>query len=269
MDPLVRGRGCGIIEARPSMDRIPAAPLVTPVRLHAWYSSARALLRELSRALNQGQTLLRADSGLPVGTHVVLVMAADCLSSPLEVEGTVTARRVRGARHEMTLRYDFDAGPQRHRLDEALAELQAETRRPRRVPRVPLTLSTDAATLGRDLEVTLIDLSATGARMQLVGRRLPKIEPGSRLRMSHRGRREGVRHPLRLTLEVRWLGPQGWSGGERHRLVGGRFVRLSEAMRRRLHALLRFDETRPGVRLESIDPPPIGPSRRRRSILKR
>jgi hypothetical protein len=251
------------------MDRIPAAPLVTPVRLHAWHSSARALLRELSRALNRGQTLIRADSGLPVGTHVVLVMGADCLSSPLEVEGTVTAWRVRGARHEMTLRYDFEAGAQRRQLDEALAELRAQTRRPRRTPRVPLTLSADAAAVSRGLEVTLIDLSRTGARLQLVGRRLPKIELGSRLRMRHRGQRDGMRHPLRLTLEVRWLGPAGRSEGERSRLVGGRFVRPSEAMGRRLQALLRFDETRAEVRLEAIEPPPARPSRRRRSTLKR
>jgi hypothetical protein len=259
------------------MDRIPAALLVTPVRLHAWHGSARALLRELSRALNQGQTLLRADSGLPVGTHIVLVMSADCLSSPLEVEGTVTACRVRGARHEMTLRYDFDPGPQqRRRLNEALAVLRAETRRPRRVPRVPLALSTDARTVGRGLEVTFLDLSRTGARLQIAGRQLPRLETGSRMRMRHRGHRQGGRRPLRLTLEVRWVGPRRRSGGQLTRVVGGRFVRLSEPMQRRLRALLRFDETRPEVFLDAIEPPPGSPPstpsrspRRRRSDLKR
>ena len=257
------------------MDRIPAAPLVTPVRLHAWYGSARALLQELSRALNKGQTLLRADSGLPVGSHIVLVMSAQCLSSPLEVEGTVTASEVRRGHHEMTLRYDFDPGAQRARLNEALAVLKAETRRPRRAPRVPLTLSTDAATLGRGLEVTVVDLSPTGARLRIEGRRLPRIDRGSRLRMRHRGLRKGMRRPLRLTLEVRWVGPRGREGERQARVVGGQFVRLSEAMGRRLRALLRFEETRPDVSLEAIEPPrekrgpaPAPPSRRR-SRLKR
>ena len=36
-----------------------------PIRLLAAYRSAEALLRELSRAISQGQTLLNADSGLP------------------------------------------------------------------------------------------------------------------------------------------------------------------------------------------------------------
>jgi hypothetical protein len=251
------------------MDRISVAPLLTPVRLHAWYTSARALLRELSRALNQGQTLLRADSGLPVGSHVILVMEAECLSAPLQVEGTVTAWKVRGARHQMTLRYDFDAGPQRHRLNEALAELRDETRRPRRAPRVPLTVSANAASVARDLDVTLIDLSRAGARLEIVGHRLPDIEPGSRLRMLHRGRGREVRRPLRLTLEVCWVGPRGRSGRQQTRLVGGRFVKPSEAMRRRLEALLRFDETRPEIRLEGIEPPSPRVSPRRRRTLKR
>ena len=128
------------------MDRIPVVPVAAPtIRLHSWYRSAASLLRELSRALNQGQTLLRADSGLPVGTHLVLVMSADCLSESLEVQGTVTAWNVRGRRHEMTLRYDFDPGPQRRQLGEAFAELRRQNYRPRVVPRVPLTLATDAA----------------------------------------------------------------------------------------------------------------------------
>jgi hypothetical protein len=258
------------------MDRIPAAPLVTPVRLHAWYGSARALLQELSRALNKGQTLLQADSGLPVGSHIVLVMSAECLSAPLEVEGTVTASALRRGHHEMTLRYDFDPGTQRARLNEALAVLKAETRRPRRAPRVPLTLSTDAVTLGRGLEATVVDLSPTGARLRLEGRQLPRIERGSRLRMRHRGLRKGMRSPLRLTLEVCWVGPRGRVGERQTRVVGGRFVRLSEAMGRRLRALLRFEETRPEVVLDAIEPPregprpsQSGPGRRRRSTLKR
>ena len=108
------------------MDRIPTIP-TSAVRLHAWYRTAGSLLRELSRAVNQGRTLLRADSGLPVGTHLVLVMATDSLSAPLEVQGTVTSCELKGTRHEMALRYDFDAGAQRPLLDEALAQLRQQT----------------------------------------------------------------------------------------------------------------------------------------------
>jgi hypothetical protein len=238
------------------MDRIPTLPVATAdVRLHAWYGSARALLGELSRALNQGQTLLRADSGLPVGTHLVLVMNTGCLSSALEVQGTVTAWRVRGQRHEMTLRYDFDPGPQRRRLDEALAELRGQARGSRGASRVPLTLATEAGSVGRGLEVTVVDLSRTGARLRMAGRQLPKIATGSRLRMRHQGHRPGMRRPLLLTLEVRWIGPARRSGARRTRVVGGRFVRASEGMRQRLRALLRFEEIRPQVSLEAIDDP--------------
>ena len=109
------------------MDRILTIP--TPaVRLHAWYRSAGSLLRELSRALNQGQTLLRADSGLPVGTHLVLVMAAERLSTPLEVQGTVTSSQIRGGQHEMTLRYDFDPGAQRGALNDHCGATRAASR---------------------------------------------------------------------------------------------------------------------------------------------
>lgn len=253
------------------MDRIPAVPLPAPgVRLHAWYRSAASLLRELSRAVNQGQTLLRADSGLPVGTHLVLVMGADGLSGPLEVQGTVTAWRVRGARHEMTLRYDFDPGPQRRQLDEALAELRRETRRPRLAPRVPLTLATDAAGLGAGLEVAVIDASRTGARLRLAAKSLPPIAVGCRLALRHQGVCPGRRRPLRLDLEVRWVGPARRSGGRSTQVVGGRFVHLSDAMRKRLRALLTFEDARPQLSLLAVDAPrtrrEARPPRRRRGL---
>ena len=254
------------------MDRILTMP-APAVRLHAWYRSAGGLLRELSRALNQGQTILRADSGLPVGTHLVLVMTADCLSTPIEVQGTVTSWEIHRRRHEMTLRYDFDSGSQRGALNEALAEMRRHTKKPRRVARVPLTLATDAAGLAGGLEVTVTDASRTGARLRIVGKPLPMIEEGSRLVMRHQGQSPGTRRPLRLELEARWVGPVRRLRGQETRVVGGEFTRVSEAMKKRLRALLRFDEVRPRVSLTAIEPPPAArkspkaPSRRR--VLKR
>jgi hypothetical protein len=251
------------------MDRILAVPVAAPaLRLHAWYGSASSLLGELSRAVNQGQTLLRADSGLPVGTHLLLALSADCLSEPLEVHGTVTALRVRGRRHEMTLRYDFDPAPQRRQLAQALAELRRQTRRPRVAPRVPLTLATDAAALASGLEVVVIDASRTGAQLRLVGESLPAIAAGDRLVMRHQGASPGRRRPLRLILEVRWVGPARRSGGRSTQIVGGRFAHVSEAMRSRLRALLSFEEARPQLSLVAIDGPPrtarrAAPRRRR------
>jgi hypothetical protein len=258
------------------IDKLP--PVLTapsPIRLHAWYRSAGALLRELSRALNQGQTLLRADSGLPVGTHLVLVMSTDCLSAPIEVQGTVTSWKVDGARHEMTLRYDFDPGLQRDRLDEALAGLRAQTRRPRRTTRVPLTLSTDAAPLASGLEVTVEDVSRVGARLRVAGNQLPAIAEGSRLVMRHQGHQAGMRRPLRLVFEVRWTGLRRKSGGQSTQVVGGRFVDPSESVRTRLRALSRFEEARPRVTLVALEPPrgsargAKGPRAARRRTLKR
>ncbi len=257
------------------MDRIPVVPLPPPaIRLHSWYGSAASLLGELSRALNRDQTVLRADSGLPVGTHLVLVMSADCLSEPLEVQGTVTSCRVRERGHEMTLRYDFDPGPQRRQLDEALAELRRQTRRPRRSPRVPLTLAADATGLASNLEVTVVDASRSGARLRLRGDSLPTIVVGSRLVMRHQGTTPGSRRPLRLALDVRWLGPVERTGGRLTRLVGGRFALLSDTMRKRLRALLSFEEVRPRLGFRAIEAPRTSlpralakrPARRRRGL---
>lgn len=259
------------------IDRVPMAPVApSEIRLHAWYGSAGSLLRELSRAISQGQTLLRADSSLPVGSSLVLVMSTECLSAPIEVQGTVTALSVRGKSHEMTLRYDFDSGGQRGQLDEALAALRTQTRRPRRTTRVPLKLATDAEPLARDLEVTLMDASRAGAQLRVAGAELPPVEVGSRLVMRHAGRGPGMQRPLRLVLEVRWVGPRRRSGRRRTQIVGGRFVEPSDSLRKRLRALLRFEEARPQVTLQALLAPLRRPeasteaaSKRRKSRHKR
>jgi hypothetical protein len=238
------------------IDPISSAPVGPALRLHSWYSSAAALLRELSRALNQGRTILRTDSGLPVGTRVALAMSTGCLTAPIEAQGTVTSWTVRGRRHEMSLRYDFDPGPQRGRLAEAMAELRRLTRRPRRGPRVPLALTTDAASLGREVTVTVAELSRAGARLRIAGTPHPAVGPGSRLAVRIVGRRPGARTALSLTLEVRWVGPVRRVRQGRVREVGGRFVGLTPTLRRRLGAILRFEEARP--RLTVGPAPPTG-----------
>jgi hypothetical protein len=247
------------------IDRVPTLPS-TPgrIRLVAAYRSAGALLRELSRALNQGQTLLKADSGLPAGTHLVLVMTTGSLSAPIEVQGVVTDCRPRGRRMAMTLRYDFDPEPHRPRLREALAELRRENRRPRREPRVPLALRTDAAALLRGLSATVSDASRAGARLELVGERLPRVVSGDRLVMTLAGSRPGSRRPARLILEAMWVGVQGRSGRTRRQEVGGRFMRLSPALRARILAILRFDDARPALRLVRVERP-AGIARPRRA----
>lgn len=236
------------------IDRIPPPPAApAPIRIHAWYRSAGALLRELSRALNQGRTLLRADSGLPAGTHLVLVMGASCLSAPIEVRGLVTACRRRGRRHEITLRYDFDPGPHRRRLKEAMAELRLQTWKPRREARVPLALRADATALLRGLKATVSNVSRAGARLELVGARLPAVAPGDRVVMGLAGSHVGSRQPARLVLETLWVGPQHRSGRLRRQEVGGRFVGLSATLQRRVLAILRFDDARPSLVLQAIE----------------
>jgi len=235
------------------IDRLPVVPSTPgPIRLMAVYRSAGSLLRELSRALNQGQTLLKADSGLPAGTRLVLVMTTAALSAPIEVQGVVTACRPRGRKMAMTLRYDFDPEPHRSRLREAMAELRRETRKPRREPRVPLALRTDAAALLRGLSATVSDASRAGARLELVGRSLPAVASGDWLSMTLAGSRPGSRRPARLVLEAMWVGPQHRSGRERRQEVGGRFLGVSPALKRRIVAILRFDDARPALRLVRI-----------------
>jgi hypothetical protein len=236
------------------IDRLPVVlPDSRPIRLLAVYRSAGALLRELSRALNQGQTLLRADSGLPAGTRLVLVMTTESMSAPIEVQGVVTGCRPRGRKMAMTLRYDFDPEPHRSRLREAMAELRRETRRPRRQPRVPLALRADGAALLRGLSATVSDASRAGARLELVGRSLPAVASGDRLVMTLAGSRTGSRRPARLLLEAMWVGTQHRSGGERRQEVGGRFLGVSPALKRRILAILRFDDARPALRLVRIE----------------
>lgn len=246
------------------IDRVLVAPTApSPLRLHAYYRSAASLLRELSRALNQGQTRLTADSGLPAGSHLVLVMSTGALSAPIEVQGVVTACRPMGPKLAMTLRYDFDPGPHRQRLREAMAELRRQTRPPRRHPRVPLALRTEATALLRGLGVTVSDASRIGARLEIVGRTLPAIISGDRLVMTVAGSRPGSRRPTRLVLEAIWVGPPRRAGLVRRQEVGGRFVSLSATLRRRIGAVLRFDDARPALRLVRIDRRPPRPARRR------
>jgi hypothetical protein len=238
------------------IDRLPAVPAAAkPIRLMAAYRTAESLLRELSRALGQGQTLLKADSGLPAGTRLVLVMTTASLSAPIEVQGTVTHCRPQGAKMAMRLRYDFDPGPQRRRLSEAMAEMRRGTRRPRKEPRVPLALRTEARALVRGLSATVQNASRTGARLELVGPRLPEVASGDRLMMRLAGSRRGTRRPARLVLEALWVGKQRRRGAVRRQEVGGRFVGLSPTLRGRIGALLRFDDARPVLKLVRIETP--------------
>jgi hypothetical protein len=249
------------------LDRLPAAPTVPgPIRLLAAYRSAETLLRELSRALNQGQTLLQADSGLPAGTHIVLVMHTPSLSVPIEVQGVVTSCRPKGRQMAMTLRYDFDPEPHRSRLREAMAELKRHNRRPRKEPRVPLALRTDARALLRGLSATVSNASRAGARLELVGRSLPAVASGDRLLMTLAGSRPGSRRPVRLVLQAMWVGAQHRSGRERRQEVGGRFLGVSPSLKRRIVAILSFDDARPALRLQRIERlSPAGAGSRSRS----
>ncbi len=238
------------------IDRLPSVlPSPRPIRLLAAYRSAESLLRELSRALNQGQTLLRGDTGLPAGTRLVLVMTTGALTAPIEVQGVVTDCRPRGRKMAMTLRYDFDPEPHRSRLREALDELRRKTRRPRREPRVPLALRTDATALLRGLSATVSNASRAGARLELVGPRLPAVASGDRLVMTLAGSLPGSRRPARLVLEAMWVGQLRRSGGARRQEVGGRFLGLSPALKQRILAILRFDDTRPALLLARIERP--------------
>jgi len=247
------------------IDRLPTAlSAPRPIRLLAAYHSAESLLRELSRAVNQGQTLLKADSGLPAGTQLVLVMTTGALSAPIEVQGVVTDCRPRGRRMAMTLRYDFDPEPHRSRLREAMTELRHETRRPRREPRVPLALHADATALLRGLSATVSNASRAGARLELVGPRLPVVAAGDRLVMTLAGGRTGSRRAVRLVLKAMWVGTQRRSGRVRRQEVGGRFLRLSPTLRQRILAILRFDDTRPALHLTSVERVDVPDTRGRR-----
>jgi hypothetical protein len=240
--------------ARQMLDRTPAPAVAGPIRLVAAYRTAEALLRELSRAVSQGHTVLQADTGLPIGTQLVLVLTTASLSAPIEVQGVVTHCKPVRSKMSMRLRYDFDPGTQRKRLREAMAELRRLNYGPRRETRVPLALKTEAKALLRGLSATVQNASRTGARLELVGPRLPEVSSGDRLVMRLAGSRRGTRRPVRLVLEALWVGKQRRSGTERRQEVGGRFVGLSALLRDRIGAILRFDDARPAFELVRILP---------------
>jgi len=226
---------------------LPLSP-PSPIRLRAFYRSPGTLLRELSRALNVGHTTLRAESGLPVGTRLHLVMVADALAEPIEVSGTITECRLRGPRYQIGLRYDFDAGPHRAHIAAAIAVLRGETVAPRREPRIPLALRVEAT----GLEATVANASARGFELALSGLRLPALTTGSRLLLSLSGSQSRTRAVIRLEFEVRWVGPPEAAGRRRRVLVGGRFASASPEVRARLRSILRFEELRPRIRIRRI-----------------
>jgi PilZ domain len=239
-------------------------PLIepTPIRLRAHYRKAGELLRELARALNRGHTSLHGESGLPVGTRLTLVMTTDALAEPIEVAGTVTGCRRRSERHEIGLRYDFEAAAHRTRLSEAMRELRRETRKPRREARLPTALRVDAGGLARALRGSVSSVSRTGCRLELTGSRLPRLEVGSRLVMALSGSQRGTRAAVSLQLQVRWVEERHRRDGESSVEIGGRFVELAPAQRERIRSILRFDEFRPVIRLRRILRPPVAKKRR-------
>jgi hypothetical protein len=226
-----------------------------PIRLRAYYRTAGALLRELSRALNRGRTLLRAESGLPVGTRLALVMVTGSLRAPIEVSGTVTTWRRRGTRHEMAVRYDFDPAPFRGRLAQARAELKRETRPPRLAARVPLALPVDAVSLARTLRGIVENVSRAGCQLELRGPRVPRLAVGSRLDMTLSGSGAGRRSPHRLLLDIRWVGRRRRTARGARVPVGGRFLALGAAARARIRDILRFEDPKPRIRIRAILPP--------------
>jgi hypothetical protein len=235
------------------MAQLPTEP--PPIRIRAYYRTAGALLRELSRALNRGRTLLRAESGLPVGTRLALVMVTGSLRAPIEVSGTVTTWRRRGTRHEMAVRYDFDPAPFRGRLAQALAELKRETRPPRLAARVPLALPVDAVPLARMLRAVIENVSRAGCQLELRGPRVPRLAVGSRLDMTLSGSGAGRRSPLRLLLDIRWVGRRRRTARGARLPVGGRFLAPGAAARARIRDILRFEDPKPRIRIRAILPP--------------
>jgi hypothetical protein len=225
-------------------------------RLTAYYKTAGALLRELSRAVNQGRTRLSSESGLAVGTRLTLALTTAALPKPIEVVGTVTARRMRGALYEMVLRYDFDPERFRGLLARTVAALKREDppRKPRTEARIPMALSVDAGALARVLRTTLQNFSRAGCRLELRAARMPKLEAGDRLEMTVSGSRAGSRRPMRAELEVRWVGRAARSADGRKVLFGARFVGLSAAARQRIGTILRLEDFRPTIRIRRLRP---------------
>jgi hypothetical protein len=241
----------------PARDLVPLIE-PSPIRLHAHYKNAGGLLRELSRAMNQDHTSLHAESGLPVGTRLVLVMTTPTLRRPIEVSSTVTGCRRRGGRHEIGLRYGFEAAAHRARLAEAMGELRRETRKPRREARLPTVLRVDARKLARALRASVSNVSSTGCRLELAGPRLPRVEVGSRLDITLSGSRRGTRSSVALALDVRWVGEPSRDDARRSVEVGGRFLALAPAQRERIRSILRFEEFRPVIRIRRVVAPAGG-----------
>jgi hypothetical protein len=236
-------------------DLLPPVPLLEkPITIHltAVYKTARALLRELSRAVNRGATKLRSESGLPVGTRFTLALVTDALQTPIEVAGVVTASVPKGRHFEMLLRYDFDPAHSRRLLDAVLALVETEepTRRPRREGRVPLTLGVAGGGL-RSVTTSVEDLSRRGCRIQLQGARLPALRDGDRLRMTLAGSARGQRRAVLLDLEVRWARATRARKASRL-LLGAAFVGLSPKARARLHSILKLRDLRPTIHLERV-----------------
>jgi hypothetical protein len=195
-----------------------------------------------------GHTTLRAESGLPVGTRLSIVMMAEALREPIEVSGTITECRLRGPRYRIGLRYDFEPGPHRQRIAAAIGVLKGESGRPRRELRIPLALRVEA----RGLEATVGNASHRGCQLELSGLKLPSLTPESRLLLSLSGSEPKTRAAIQVAFEVRWVGPTEGSGRRRSVLVGGRFAAASPAARARLRSILRFEEVRPRIRIRRI-----------------
>jgi len=186
---------------------------------------------------------------------------------PIEVVGTVTAARRRGEVYELALRYDLDFLRFRRRLGEAVTALKRESppRRPRLVARIPVALSVDARRVATTGEVTVQNFSRAGCRLEFRGGRLPAIRPRNRLEMSIAA--EGG-PPLRVSLDVRWVGVVQAVDRGRYMVVGGRFHALTRDAMARIGAIVDFKEQRPRIRVHRIFPPPgragAGTPRRRR-----
>jgi hypothetical protein len=233
----------------PSLPPLPLLEKPITIRLTAVYKTARALLRELSRAVNRGATRLRSESGLPVGTRFTLGLVTDALKTPIEVAGVVTASAPKGRHFEMRLRYDFDPVHSRRLLDSVLALVGREepARRPRREGRLPLALSVAGGGM-RGVRTSVEDLSRRGCRIQLLGARLPLLRPGDRLRMTLAGSSRGERRAVLLDVEVRWARAARGRPGKRL-LVGAAFIGLSAKARARLHSILKLRDLRPTIHL--------------------
>src|SRR5262249_21304509 len=116
--------------------------------------------------------------------------------------------------------------------------------------------------LARTLRTTVQNFSRAGCRLELRAARLPKLAVGDRLEMTVSGSRAGSRRPMRVPLEVRWVGRVTRSAGGRKVLLGARFVGLSAAARGRIGTILRLEDFRPTIRTRRLAPTRT-PARRR------